>query len=452
MAYVPPIPQNEQNQNAPSGQTTTNPLQSMPPQSGGSSGQGGGATGTPSAPGSASPSQFGSNASNLSSYLSANAPQIQGMGQNIAGSLNNQFGQVQGDVNTAAGNFGNEVNSGYTADNPTLDQTVASNPVAAVPQASQFQAELNDAYTGPTNFESTNPYAQVQGEVSQAASGAGLLNSPAGLSTYLANNVENNPTPGENTLDTALLESNPTAYQDVTEAAAPLVNLPTYLQGITTAADATVPQAQASAAQTVADAQAAAETASGNFNTELGNELTAQQSAENAYNTNLNTLSGDTSTMNTDLQTYLNALQSPTPISDTYTPIPDQPIAAPSAANVATANDYATSAALANLIGSSYTPGLNQANANEAGTYKIPSAPPTALSQADIVGNDALTAMKDLGANGNGQSQATGKTEQQALATLFAYLNGYDPAISTYGTPGDNSFGVNFPTPAHHPS
>ena len=262
MAYVQsPIPQEQQNQQGPSGTTTPNPLQQMPPQStqtGGSVGQGGGAAPNASTPGIGTPTQFGSNASKLSDYLAANTDQVKGMGQNIAGTLGTNFNQIQGDVNQAGQDFANTVQAGYAAPNPDLVGKAAADPTGFVKDPNNvkdFQAQLNDTYTGPTSFESTTPYANVQGEVNQAVQGAGLLGSHAGLSSFLNSNVEKNATPGQNTLDTVLLESQPEAIKAVQDAAAPFAGLSDYLGNATKTANALVAPAQAAAKGAASDAQ-----------------------------------------------------------------------------------------------------------------------------------------------------------------------------------------------------
>ena len=145
MAYVSdPIPQNEQNQFAPTGQTTPNPMSQLPPQAGGSVGQGG-SGGT--APGTGTPTQFGSNASKLSDYLTANADQVQGMGNQVAGQLGQNFNQVQGDVNAAGQGFQQAVSGGYTPYNADIVNQATSDPTQFVQNADNvtaFQKQLNN--------------------------------------------------------------------------------------------------------------------------------------------------------------------------------------------------------------------------------------------------------------------------------------------------------------------
>ena len=197
MAFLPPEQQNNQ---APQGTTSTNPQQMAgmpPPQSGGSTGAGAGASKAGSSPSTGSPTQFGSSASKLGDYLSANAPQIQNQANNVVSGLNQQYGQVQGDISNAANQFGQQVQQGYAAPNQALVNQAASNPTqfASDPNnVKAFQSQYNNSYSGPTSYESTTPYGNIQGEVNNAVQNAGLLNTQAGLQNYLGQTQGGNQT------------------------------------------------------------------------------------------------------------------------------------------------------------------------------------------------------------------------------------------------------------------
>src|ERR1700687_1200105 len=173
MAFVPSaqLPPEEQNQFSPTGITTPNPISQMPPTSGGSAGQGQGG-GNPSQ---ATSTQAGTATSKLGDYLSANAPQVQQQAGQIAGQLGTQYGQVKGDVGNAVNQFGQQVQSGYTAANPDLLSGL-NNPSEFVKNpenVQKFQAQYNDNYKGPQNFEGTNAYSNINNEVNSAVEKAG---------------------------------------------------------------------------------------------------------------------------------------------------------------------------------------------------------------------------------------------------------------------------------------
>lgn len=382
MAFLPP---DQQNQNAPAGQTTPNPAAGAPPQTGGSTGVGGAAPKAGSAPNTASPTQFGSGAQNLQAYLTANAPQITSEANNIAGNLNAGYGQVSGDINNAANNFGQTVQAGYTAPNQAVDTAAAANPAGFVStpgNISAFQGQYNDTYTGPQSFESTTPYSNIQNEVSTAVNDASQMQTPAGLQTYFAG-TEQNPTNAETTLDSLLLSGNPGAEQQVNNAAGQYANLTPQLTNATTAADADVAAAQTQAQQAQEAAQAAINPVVGQENTALQNELTAAQTQANAYNTDVTgaqnqaqeinqVLNSEPQTFqnvpNYSLSNFLNGLGNPVTQDLSLAPISTPA----TQANTATAQDYATTNALGQLLGGNYTDPLNQANANQAGTFQIP--------------------------------------------------------------------------------
>src|SRR4029077_3042030 len=105
--------------------------------------------------------------------------QIQAQGSKSAGDRGTQFGQVQSDINQAAQGVSGQVNAGYAPLNQGVISAAAADPTgfAADPNnVKAFQGQFNDQYTGQTNFESTQPYSDVQGQVSKAVDTANLFN------------------------------------------------------------------------------------------------------------------------------------------------------------------------------------------------------------------------------------------------------------------------------------
>lgn len=291
MAFVTPIPEEQQNQLGPSGQTTPNPMAMLPPQAGGSSGQAGaGAAGAPSV---GTPTKFGSTASRLGDYLKANKDQVQQMANQVSGQLGSRYSGVQQGVNQAATEFGGQVSAGYTPPDPTLLQEVRDNPAGVAGDAGKvqsFQKQLNNAYSGPTSFEASNPYATAQKSVQEAMQQAQLLGTYPGLSQYLQSNVERNATPGQNTLDTVLLQSSMPAYESVKAAAQPFGGLGDYLKDVTAQQNQGVQQAVQAAQGTRGAAQQALSDATAPLIS--GMNTGYQQGVQKAqdYNTGLNTI------------------------------------------------------------------------------------------------------------------------------------------------------------------
>jgi hypothetical protein len=400
------LPQEQQNQMAPQGQTSTQGTGTPPPQTGGSAGAGSTAPKAGAAPSAGTPTQFGSSASKLGDYLTANAPQIQNQANQVTNNLNNQYGQVSNDINNYANQFGQTVSQGYVAPNQEVVNQAVANPTGFASQpgnVSDFQAQYNDTYKGPTSYESTTPYGQIQGEVNQAVQNAGLLNNQAGLQGYFSQNAGPNATKASNTLDALLLQGNPGAQQQIQQAAGQFKGLTDQFGNSVTAANQGVTAAQQAAQQASQYAQNQIKPVVQNFGTSLNDQLAAINANETAYNQNvtqnqqnataaqqaLNNLyptalnkaiSGTGNLGNPTLDAaekaritgllnpgYQNALTALQPY------LSGQPITQPGTlANTATSQQYAEDQALAQLLGQNYNPLLNQANLSQAGSYKVP--------------------------------------------------------------------------------
>ncbi len=411
MAYInPAIDDSEQNKFGPTGTTTPSPQGMAPPMNSGSAGSG--SAGGP-APTQATSTQFGSSASKLSDYLSANAPQIESMGSDIAGKLNTQYGQLQGDINKAGSDFGSAVQGGYAASNPDLVNRAASDPTSFVKNAgdvSDFQKQLNDSYSGPQNFESFAPYSKVQGDVSNAVQGANLLKSSGGLSSYLQNQSQGQYTPGMNTLDTTLLQANPNAQKMVTDATQPYAGLTDYLNQTAATANAQVAPAQQAASDAAANARNTLNPVATNLGNTLNTQLAGVNTNRDAYNSAVTKNQANAQQYQQQLlaaqQDALRRLPSNTGnaasdaaadelVKSFFQPgtesqlsglapyLSGQPVTQPGTlANTATAGQYGEDAALAQLLGSGYQPRLDQSTVGQAGSYSVPGMPGTVKDPA----------------------------------------------------------------------
>lgn len=344
---------------------------------------------------------------NLQTYLTANAPQIQQQAGAISGALTSQYGQATGAIDQAKSDFGTQVNAGYTpanqgaVDNFTKDPTA----VAADPNATNaFESQLTDAYKGPASFESSSQYGDAAGKVQAGQSLASQVTSPGGISSYLQSQNPNE-TQGMATLDSSLVQGDPTANASIQAAAQPFNGLNDYLTSATTAADAGVTRAQ----QAAQAAQTAAQTAAGKTTTDFSNGLntafsTAAQKATD-YNARMNNLltriqNGGLSSMSPDdqaaigynpaltplMQSYdsvfpAQAKASPIDFSSFYTPGSQQ--AMPTGANIAKPQDVAEYQALQKLLGQA--PAVNftmPTDPNAAGVHNGPAALPQYNNEA----------------------------------------------------------------------
>lgn len=169
----------------------------------------------------------------LKAYLEANAPQAVQMGQNIAQNLTNQAGQITGDINQAATDTSNQVAAQNVAPNQELVNQAAANPTEFVknPQnVTDFLAQKNATYNGPSAWETTPEYTNVAGEVKNAVNAAPDITQPSGVAS-LVRGQEKNPTVGMQNLDTLLLQGNPDAMSPIKAAVPQVQALNDYLSG-----------------------------------------------------------------------------------------------------------------------------------------------------------------------------------------------------------------------------
>jgi hypothetical protein len=182
----------------------------------------------------------------VGSYLDANQQGSAQLGGKVASNLTNQYNTTKQGIDTSSQNFQGAVNQGYVPENTDLINQVAANPTSAAANADQtkaYQAQLNDAYTGPASW---GDFGTLQGQVNQANQQANLVNAPGGRNV-LAQQVES-PTAsaGVNNFD-ALLLGAPGAASQLQTAAAPYASLNDYLNSQNTANTGLIGNAQTSA-------------------------------------------------------------------------------------------------------------------------------------------------------------------------------------------------------------
>lgn len=323
---------------------------------------------------------------NLNSYLTANAPQITNEANTIAGNLNSGYNAATGAIDQAGQNFGNDVNAGYTQNNPTALAGVQSNPtaVAADPMQSQaFTGMYNDKYTGPTTFQDSSYYAPLSSQVQAGQTAATQVGTVPGLQAYLS---QGNPnyTQGQSTLDSVLLNGNPDAVSTIQAAATPYANLPGYLSSAVTAGNNAVQTAQQNAQSTKAAAQGAFQTSQGTVNDRIAAEEAAALKQSQDYNAAVNAAKAKVATdvplansLQGIMQQYGAGFQGGAAapwLDGSHISIPNSVVPLPTAGSVASGQDYSDIAALQQLSGSPVTSPIDPSQANLAGTYKAPGA------------------------------------------------------------------------------
>jgi hypothetical protein len=387
------------------------------------------------------------------------------MGQQIANNLTTQTGQVTGDINADQAAVDAQVQAANTAPNPTLISEAAANPSQFVTDPNSvaaFQAQENANYTGPTAFEQTPQYQTLENEVTNLQQNAPVVNTPAGIQ-QLVTGQETNPTTGMENLDALLLEGTPGATAPISAAETPINALPTNLANTASTEDAAIQAAEANDAAAPAGVQSAFLTGPNAvvpaWEQSLMNELNAAQAGENTYNSTINQDISELTPLEQAVNQFTGAsgLTVPNPLTPYLNETPLT--AAPTEANVSTPQDYATEAALQQLLGSGLgvTP-INQSTAGQAGTFNVPTNPgsPNIAALTDALADSATGATwGDLsGLYGSPstnapvntpylESQALGPIQGQpntTLSALEAFLasmaqgsNGYITPSSVYG-------------------
>jgi hypothetical protein len=371
---------------------------------------------------------------NLQKYFNANQNfnQGQGLSGQVAGTIGQEANQAQQNTQSASNTFQNQANSNFNnfAQNQGTVQQALANPnqfVQSNPNAvQQFQSVLNAQYGGPQSLSSLSGnqnYNVLQNQTQAAQQQAGLTQSQAGQ-MQLLQQMYGNPTysQGQQSLDQLFMQS-PQANQQFGQAQQQAAKAS---QGLQQAQQQATGMAQSYTQQANQMAQGAQQglTAAGtnlqnSINTEVANANTQGQTA---YQNLINQI-GQNQPLSAGLANQLGlggAGLAPGQAANgqpvyTYGANLGQYIAqnAPAtAANAASANDYATFAALQQLQGNGTEVGniLNGANASQAGTYNPYSVNTAAMQNAISQGQNAY-------------NQAI-QPDQQKIANLQSELNG----------------------------
>lgn len=376
--------------------------------------QGGGSAGSEpngAAPGVGTPTQFGSNAAKLTDYLNANKGRVQQFGQDVAGRLTNSYDTTLGNINQGFNQFSNDVSGSYTP--PTQEQvnSALSKPEEFSKDSSnvdQFRQWYNPSYSGPQNFEGSSMYSNLNDQVNKAVDNSKLVDTLPGLSTFLGQSNQY-ATPGMNALDSALLYRSPEARGAIQSAAAPAKTLNDYLSSKAGEANQAVANKKNEISSSGENVRNLSQNAFNQFNNDLQDRVSTArgQSAADADLTNRLLRAGSANGFsNEELQKVANDLDlAPggaeddlsalnsllarraivskgfTPdISSGLTPVAGRnvdlsqfltllPSEQITPGNLATPEDYARSAALAQMTGLS--PYLDQEMASQAGTAPL---------------------------------------------------------------------------------
>ncbi len=168
----------------------------------------------------------------VASYLNANKGGSEKLGQQVSTNLGNKYNATKSGLDSSYQSFSGQVAQGGVPENSDLISQVASDPTAAAQNngtLEQFQKQLNAKYTGPTEW---GDYGTQMGKVNEANQYADLAKTPGGLNTYTREveaQTGRGQSQGINSLDTLLLGGNSNAVSNVRAAADPYKGLNDYI-------------------------------------------------------------------------------------------------------------------------------------------------------------------------------------------------------------------------------
>lgn len=416
------------------------------------SGGSGSATSAPASPGAAPSAPW----ANISSYLSANGPQGKQTADKIAGGFNQQYQDIQDSTNTASQNFTNAINQNTVGLDQNLFNSATSDPTSFAKDpnnVSAFKKAYGATYNGPTAFESTPDYANIQGKIQSGQKNAGLLSQGESGVQSLLQNVGHNATPGQNSLDSLLLQEDPGNYQAMAKAAAPFAGLNDFLSGKVSNLDQAARTAAGTTGQT-------AQTLQGAFTGDKGVIPTFTQTVQGRLPTAISAAqqraTEAAAALHTDKPTsqqladlgltseQFNKMYSENAALPNYaTKTPGQPgrldlssflsqadpYSVLNSANVATPDDYAEAAALSQLTGQDMNSILDQKNASQGGTANLN------LSRFDPSGLNAVDSMFNQWAQ---SQQMQGTPDANGVVSVTPNVS--TPAIGPV-TPGTKTSG-----------
>lgn len=349
----------------------------------------------------------------VGSYLNANQAGSEKMGQDVASNLTNKYNQTKQGAAQSANDLINQVNQGYTKENSDLVSKAAADPNAYAnnqDQLSQFQAQLNDQYTGPNSW---GDYGTQQGKVNDATQYGNLATTPGGMNVYAQELEGPMASQGVNQLDSLLLGGNENSANTIKTAAQPYSTLNDYLNQQNQAATGAIGAGQTAAqnaSQHALDAFTGTNGTLTNLNSQINQNTAKALSDATAGNAKLKAdiasgnmddadlkaagITGDqwnqlkASMQRANTSQYMtghnfgaaSAIQAIDPLTGLQQQDPNSLI---NAGTVATPEQYQQMASIQALLGSKNPQGnaINPALASLAGTYN-----PSQLNQFDAQG------------------------------------------------------------------
>jgi hypothetical protein len=248
MAYTKPIKdEDEEEQQLPIGEPTTKT-------------EGGALVGTEQASGvpptTLSPQKSGlSGFTDIQAYLQANKPQTESVATRLAGRLGEEATATREKIKQAESLIGEQVGAGKTSKDEALLARAIETPTEVVKspeELAKITAMRTAAYKGPATVEELTPYEEARQAVGESERRAGLTETKEGRKELLYG-LAKSPTRGQMTLDELLLSQDPKAREILSGGSAQFGDLKGYLESVRTAGAGSISGAQAETEKTRQD-------------------------------------------------------------------------------------------------------------------------------------------------------------------------------------------------------
>lgn len=315
---------------------------------------------------------------NVSDYISKNPDASAHLGDLGAAKLDQQKGEAQSAVNDTQSKFGQDVQAGgQKLDQGFLDSAFAS-PETFVKDpgnTAKFMSLRDAAYNGPDSLQSTSYYAPTESKISGLKTTAEGLGTEAGRNSLIGD-LSSHPTTGKTSLNQLLLQGSPDAAAKIENSAKGFGGVEDAWQNFVNTSPTQVTQAKTDTDAARTATRAGLDTATQNFSQGLNSSVAKATNDRNAFNLNEKNIedaiagggSGLTAQQLKDLgigdaypyisklndfngATGLGYYNSSVPLSsyETNQGVPNSNV--PTAASVATPEQYAREAALQQMSG-----------------------------------------------------------------------------------------------------
>lgn len=338
---------------------------------------------------------------NLQRYLSENQSQSAGLAQKVAGQVTSAGEEAKTGAESFAKTAGDQIEANRVPFQAEVIDEAASNPTGVLgdeAKKSAFLKQRDATYTGPQGLEDVEGFAGVQDKVKKAQERIGLTESEQGR-TQLLSDLSPGAGRGKLSLNQLLLSGTPEAGQILSSAGEPYKNLQRFLEA-QSAEDRQKAIDASKEAETTRGKVAERFTGTGGVLPTMASDLTgrvataktnAQQRADTvrAALQGMNPTDQDLADLGltredfSGIKGYQDITNGAAHIDPTTYLTNRSPDTEYTMANVATADDYARQAALAELIGQPIQGGLSVADAAKAGTA------PSDISDFDVPGAKA---------------------------------------------------------------